>query len=270
MHNLIAFEEKIDLLVVSAGSTDGTNEFVMENYPDFFLLQGKESWWWTECMNAGFNFAVNNRYDFVLVLNDDIDLYGNYLDTLFSDYYSLHETCILGSVSVDIEPPHRILSSGSSSFSRLLLKPQSYHYVDEVRNENLRGVHPTFNLSGRGTLIPVPILSQIGFYDKELVQYGSDDEFVLRARNAGFNVYISWNAVIYSHSKLTSYAAAHQKPSLKKFLKSFVDKYSVNSIRKQLYLYQKYGYSAFLPFYLVYFVLGAFYAQFIKYRGFHK
>lgn len=259
---------ELSILAISAGSSDGTDDFIINNYPTVKLIIGEQTWWWTECMNAGFQYALEQNYDFVLILNDDIEIDEHYFRILFNDYSSLAETCILGSVSLDYEIPHRILSSGSSSFNRLFLKPIPYHSIHSVKSADLMGIHPTYNLSGRGTLIPTSIFQNIGVYDQKLVQYGSDDEFILRARKSGFNAYISWNAVIYNHSKLTSYAAAHQRSKLKRFLKSFFDIHSVNSVRKQLYLYQKYGYTVLFPFYLVYFILGAFYAQYIKYKGF--
>ena len=44
---------------------------------------------------------------------------------------------------------------------------------------------------------------KIGLLDENLVQYDSDDDFILRAKKMGIPVYISWDAIVYNHTKLT-------------------------------------------------------------------
>ena len=47
-------------------------------------------------------------------------------------------------------------------------------------------------------LIPRAILNAIGYFDEKFPQYGSDTDFCYRARETGFDIFISYKALIFS------------------------------------------------------------------------
>ena len=217
-------------------------------------------------MNEGFKKSIEFGYEYVLILNDDIEIQPDYLKTLLNDYSTLPSNSILGSASISINKPHQIESAGTKQFIKWRLKFVPYFKGFKLMNENFRGIHKSWTLSGRGTLIPVSIFNQIGLYDEKLVQYGSDDEFCIRANLNNIPVYISWNALIYNNTQLTSKGSAFKKEGLLTLLKSFYNKYSVNSLYKHVYLYNKYGYKLLLPLYLLIVISGTIKAYYFNYR----
>lgn len=257
---------KANIILIDSGSKDGTSEQICQNFNQIFLIKGNSSWWWTKCMNEGFKKAIELGYEYVLILNDDIEIQPNYLTTLLNDYALLPPNSILGSASVSINKPHKIESAGTKEFIKWRLKFVPYFKGFKPMNENFRGIHKSWTLSGRGTLIPVSIFNQIGLYDEKLVQYGSDDEFCIRANLNNIPVYISWNALIYNNTQLTSKGSAFKKEGLPTLLKSFYNKYSVNSLYKHVYLYNKYGYKLLLPLYLLIVISGTIKAYYFNYR----
>lgn len=256
----------IKVIVIDDGSDDGTHNLLNQQFPDAIVINGDGNWWWTKCMNEGFKKAVELKCDYVLILNDDVEIKTDYLKTLLNDYSTLPENSILGSASVSIEKPHKIESAGSKELKKWRFKFIPYYSGFQFIDEKFKGIHPSYTLSGRGTLIPTHIFKHIGFYDERLVQYGSDDEFCLRAKLNGYPVYISWNALIYNHTMLTSKGSAFKKEKLIVFIQSFFNRYSINSISKASYFYSKYSYTIFLPFYIVYFILGTFKAYYFNYK----
>lgn len=257
---------KANIILIDSGSKDGTSEQICQNFNQIFLIKGNSSWWWTKCMNEGFKKAIELGYEYVLILNDDIEIQPNYLTTLLNDYALLPPNSILGSASVSINKPHKIESAGTKEFIKWRFKFTPYIKGFKSMGDDFCGVHKTWTLSGRGTLIPVELFNQIGFYDEKLVQYGSDDEFCIRANLKNIPVYISWNARIYNNTLLTSKGSVFKKEGLFTLLKSFFNKYSVNSITKHSYLYLRYGYKALLPLYLIIVFLGTIKAYYFNYR----
>lgn len=255
----------VKTLVVIAGSNDGTIEMLSKDFKEVSVLKGTCDWWWTKCMNEGFKKAQDLSADFILILNDDNEIKSDYLKLLWEDYKTLPNGSILGSASVSIDSSNLINSAGTKEFIRWRLKFVDYIYGFKQVYSEFKGIHTTWTLSGRGTLIPTNTFRKIGFYDDNLVQYGSDEEFIIRARIAGINCFISWNAHVYNHLMLTSEGTAFRKDSLFKFLKSFFNPYSVNSLTKSTYMYIKYGYPLLLPFYLFYLIFGDIKAYLFKY-----
>lgn len=227
-------------IIVNDGSTDNTLHMLRTDFPQVTIINGSGDWWWTKCMNEGFRKAIELDQNYVLILNDDNEIEKNYLVKLINDYNSLESHSIIGSASVSITKPHKIESAGTKSFSKISLKCKPYYKGFSLMDENFSGIHPTWTLSGRGTLIPVEVFHKIGFYDENLVQYMSDDDFILRAKKEKLKVYISWNAIIYNYSNLTSVGNVHYNGLIKIAL-SFFNPYSVNSIKKHYIAYQKHG-----------------------------
>jgi len=254
-------------IIVNDGSTDNTNHMLKTEFPQATIINGSGDWWWTKCMNEGFKKAIQLDQDYVLVLNDDNEIEKDYLVKLIYDYNTLDKESILGSASVSITKPHKIESAGTKSFSKINLKCTPYYKGFPLMNEDFRGIHPTWTLSGRGTLIPVEIFNKIGFYDEKLVQYGSDDEFCIRSNINKYPVYISWNARIYNHTYETSKGSVYRKEGLISLLKSFLNRYSVNSISKNIYIYKKYSYHILLPIYVLILILGTIKAYYFNYKN---
>ncbi len=189
-------------------------------------------------------------------MNDDCEINSNFFFNLLTEYKKLPYNSILGCPSISIEEPFYINASGSKKFNRLLLKFTPYYYRNSKIDDLMAITCETYTLSGRGTLIPVEIFNKIGIYDEELPQYGSDEDFILRAIKNGISVFITFKVYVYNHTQLTSIGSSYRKDNLIKFLMSFLNKYSVNSIQKQIIFYNKHGYKPFLPFYVIYFILG--------------
>ena len=64
----------LEIIVCVDGSTDGTNEMIMEKFPSVHIVSGDGTWWYTKSMNMGFKYAQSLKIDFVLTLNDDIEI----------------------------------------------------------------------------------------------------------------------------------------------------------------------------------------------------
>ena len=135
---------------------------------------------------------------------------------------------------------------------------------DEIKHN---GIHRTYSLMTRGLLIPSSILKKLDYFDESFIQYGSDEDFCLRAIKAGYNAYVCWDAIVYENVRLTSKGTAYNKPSPKEFIKSLFNKYSVNSIRKNIRFYSRHGIPVLLPVYLVILFLGTLKSQIWNYRN---
>jgi GT2 family glycosyltransferase len=242
----------IEVIVVNDGSKDNTNEMLHLEFSNVHIIHGNGNWWWTKCINEGMNFAFANGANLVLWINDDNELPQNYIIELINAYRSIPEHSILGSASVSIDTPRRIDTAGYSRHNKIFNKLFSYWPIGSEITADFTGILPTISLSGRGTLIPNSVFNQLGLLDEKLIQYGSDDDYIMRAVKKHIPVYISLDAQVLNHSNLTSKERNVTSQSLIDFLHSFLNPYSANSLKKHWRIYTKHCISILAPFYIAY------------------
>ena len=68
-------EHLISVVIIDDGSTDGTGEMIRQQFPQFSLLEGDGSLWWTGAICWGMKYALEKyNPDYFVWLNDDIFL----------------------------------------------------------------------------------------------------------------------------------------------------------------------------------------------------
>jgi GT2 family glycosyltransferase len=198
------------VIVVDDGSTDGTHERVRERYPDTIVLTGDGTLWWAGATNLGINYVLNiclpGTDDFILMLNDDTKVDPDYLANLLLAYEA-NKPCIVGSVSIDVTSPNRLIYAGT----RLNLAVPTLEDWAATRFKNsytqlLRnGLYlVSDSLPGRGMFVPTSVFDRIGTLDvQHFCHHMADLDFSVRARQAGFPLVVSSASVVYEYPDAT-------------------------------------------------------------------
>ncbi|MFD2570788.1 glycosyltransferase family 2 protein [Spirosoma soli] len=221
------------IVVVDHGSTDRTKELIKKEFPNVVLLEGDDKMWWAAATNVGVDYALENKADFILTLNNDLIVKEDYLSSLISSA-GIHSKSVLGSVSVDINNSDRVAFAGIkwnqwlAKYSSAIPLPSSYNKV----KENYKLID-TDLLPGRGSLFPSSVFKELGlFNEKRFPHYMADEELSLRARRAGYQLYINAKSVVYSYIDDTALNTVHKnKKSFRYLLDNFVLLKSPNNLR---------------------------------------
>jgi N-acetylglucosaminyl-diphospho-decaprenol L-rhamnosyltransferase len=245
----------IHTIVVVDGSKDGTVEMLQTKFGDVFIVLGDGSWWWTKSINKGIDKAIELNVTHVLLMNDDNLLPENYLDLLLNDFKPLPQIAVLGSASVSISASNTIDAAGYYKFNKLLFKLYPYKKSGSIIDHTFSGVHKSCALSGRGTLIPITVIQQVGLLDESLIQYGSDDDFTMRCTQQQIPVFISWNARVFNYSEITSKERDRKSATITDLIKANFNPYSSSALKKEFILYSKHSYKLIAPFYCCYLFL---------------
>jgi GT2 family glycosyltransferase len=65
------------LFIVDNGSSDGTQDYIRENYPKAILTISKKNLGFGRANNLGLQYAIDHGYDYVYLLNQDAWIFPN-------------------------------------------------------------------------------------------------------------------------------------------------------------------------------------------------
>jgi GT2 family glycosyltransferase len=217
------------VVVVDDGSSDGTRTAVKDRFPDTVLLSGDGNRWWSGSMNLGLGHVMAHAapHDFVLSCNDDVLLDAEFLSRLVDDARALARPCLIAARAASSTDPARIVFCGTRiDWKRGVWKG----YPSPDASETTPRVSDS--LPGRGTLIPLAAITRVGFYeDRSFPQYFGDEDFSLRAKAAGFELFVSSSATLLSHVEMTGTGRHGQ--TLSSFVSSLFSMRSPNQLSRR-------------------------------------
>jgi GT2 family glycosyltransferase len=169
-------------VVVDDGSTDGTSEAITEQYPDVIILYGDGNLWWTGAIKKGMEYAYEQGAEYLIWLNDDC-LVNNQTIARLLDFCRNDINSIIGSQAVDYT--NQKIEFGGKQ--KIIIK---YDFIfcplNEIKSCDL--------LSGNLLCFHRNIIDKIGYpCSKFTPHYGGDSLFLMRAKNAGFKLFVYYN-----------------------------------------------------------------------------
>ena len=182
-----ADDAKLDVVVVDAGSTDGTREAVASRFPDVTLIERGPDVFWNGGMRVALAHASTTDPDHYLWLNDDVVLDDDVVATLLTTHADLlgrrAAPCIVAGSTRDPRTG-AVTYGGVVRPSRL--RPLRYEWVEPA--EVPRRVE---TMNGNVVLVPRAVVAAIGTLARGYTHGMGDFDYGHRAERAGCEVWIT-------------------------------------------------------------------------------
>jgi len=220
------------VIIIDDGSSDGSAEKIKAGFPQFTVLKGDGHYYWTKCVNTGL-LSIQNEMtadDFVLHVNNDIEFEPSYIDNLLQ-FHAKHPQSIVGSLSYD--PGSKRVSHLGIFYNPWLPLVKKNFSEEEIELTRLQHIEylKSDTISARGLLIPGYVIQKIGLLDEQnFPQYRSDEDYALRCRKAGINVYIATSCLVYNSRINTGYDHTIHRITWSSFYKSLFSILSTNNL----------------------------------------
>ena len=221
-----------EVCVIDDGSTDGTQDYLRENYPSVKIISGSGNLWWTGAMRTGVDWVLRNGFDdrdFLMSLNNDVILPADTLSRLYR-FAVENDRAIVNALAVDSGDRDTIVSSGSRMISWIL--NISRHPFEGVSYREIRKEPVEVDmLSGRSVLYPIEVFRSVGNFDDVMFpHYAGDNEFTVRAKRHGWRLYLLPSAIVYVNQRTTGLNPNAKKLTFREAIRSLTTIKSTNNL----------------------------------------
>lgn len=198
MREISPVQASLDMVIVDDGSTDGTAQAIREHYPDVTILQGDGNLWWTGAVNVGVQHALNGHYDYVLIMNDDLDLDKDFLVHLMKVVTSNSSALVSSVVLNRAETGEEEIIVAGFNIVGFLGDIFALH-TGEHYSGDLGDIIPCDLLTGASLMIPVYVFGNIGMFDdKNFPHNWGDFEFTRRASLKGYRCLVAAKSKVFT------------------------------------------------------------------------
>ncbi len=70
------------VIVIDDGSTYNSLYLIREQFPLVKVMHGNGNLWWAGATNAGINYAMSAGYDYIMCLNNDVEVANDFIEQI--------------------------------------------------------------------------------------------------------------------------------------------------------------------------------------------
>ena len=177
---------ELRVVLVDDGSTDGTADAVTSEFPAVDVLRGEGGLYWNRAMHRAFGHAMSTA-DLYLWLNDDTILERDALERMVATWRAISSR---ERRSVIVVGATRDAVTGRPTYGgarrRSAWRPTKFDPVTPTDE-----AQPVDVMNGNCVLIPAEVARVVGNMDPAFEHAMGDTDYALRARRAGFGVWLA-------------------------------------------------------------------------------
>lgn len=195
------------ILLVDNGSTDGSEAFLRERFPDIDFIQTGANLGFAGGNNVGIRYALEKGAEYVWLLNNDTVVEPDALSALVQVAQADRTIGMVGSKILYHAEPERLWYAGA------VLNADSPHRPYHLGlNEKDRGQYQTTGdtgyVTGCSLLARREMIEAVGVMDEELFLYFEDADWSARAKAAGWRLVYCPDSLVYHKVSVSTGGAA--------------------------------------------------------------
>lgn len=184
-----------DLVVVDNGSTDGSDEAVARAFPEVHRVRTEVNLGPAGGYNLGMTWAMDRGYDYLLILNNDVEVAPEMLTELVRVAEGSPTIGCVGPKTYFYSDRTRLASAGGIiRFLESVTRERGQGERDRGQYDRDQEVS---YVNGCGMLIRREAIEAAGLWDPVFFLSVEDADWCMRARRHGFRCWFAHRAVLY-------------------------------------------------------------------------
>jgi GT2 family glycosyltransferase len=178
---------EVSVILLDDGSTDGTADVVLEQFPAVRVIRGSGSLYWNGAMRQALGAAMAGDFDYYVLLNDDTHLYPTALSVLISTHEQLSKA--------DRAPLIIVGSTQDQESGQLTYG--GWRQVNQWNSLKMVKVMPQTKavqcdtLNGNCVLLSRSVVKLVGNLDGSFTHGMGDMDYGFRARRVGCKIWVA-------------------------------------------------------------------------------
>ncbi len=196
-----------DLIVVDNGSTDGSYEAIAEAFPGVIQIRTEQNLMAAGGMNLGLRWALERGYDYLLLLNNDIETDPAMLTEMVRVCEEDPTIGCVGPKSYYFWDRKRIWSAGGIiRFKESASRERGMGEIDRGQYDSDREVA---YINGCAMLVPSRVMREVGLWDPVDKLALEDADWCMRMKRLGYRSWYAHRAVLWH---MVSHTAGGYRP----------------------------------------------------------
>lgn len=197
----------LEILVVDNGSSDGSLEAINERFPDVVQVRTEQNLGAAGGLNLGLQRGLIGRYEYFLVLNNDIEVAPSLLSEMVKVAESDETIGCVGPKSYYYGDRNRLWSAGGRiCFREAVTKERGMGKIDHGQYDRDEEVD---YVNGCAMLVRRNVLVEVGLFDPLFHLSVEDADWCMRMKELGYRSYYAHRARLWH---MVSHTTGSYKP----------------------------------------------------------
>ena len=188
---LDSIPKHFNIVIVDNNSTDGTVQFIQDNYSFIELMQQTKNLGFGAANNIGISYAIKNGADYVFLLNQDAYLGVDTVDNLIEIHKNNKEFGVLSPIHLNGKGNN--LDLNFSNYINLSKKL----WFDALKHQFTKEIYEVPFVNAAAWLVPIETFKTLGGFDPIFFHYGEDDNYCQRCKFHTIKIGVVPNNYIY-------------------------------------------------------------------------
>jgi GT2 family glycosyltransferase len=183
------------VIVADNGSEDDSVLVVKHKFPNTLIIENGANLGYAEGNNRAITYAIEQDFDYVLLLNNDAIVDPHLLDSFMSVSAANPNAGVFGAKIYYLSEPQKIWFAGGKILPELTTSHEGFGQIDDgLAWEEVR---PIDYACGCALLVKAEVIKKIGVLESKFFLMWEETDFCCRARAAGFECLFVPKALVW-------------------------------------------------------------------------